>query len=413
MTFHHHRTGAARRKLRSLGAIALSSVLWLALSQIGLAGGKAVNQSARNIPVAYDVDVAVVGGSSAGVAAAVAAAKEGAKVFVAAPRPYLGEDLCATYRLWLEPGEELDDPLAKELFHVPATIEGIRYTYEADQPSAGKHKDTQPPRMLSDGQWSSAYTDSVEYGKDVTISIDFGKKQDLRKVHAMFFQGPRAYEVERIAFYASDDGKAWTPLAELENGKLDAGSFVDSAIHIAREVTASARYVKCFIKKTARAERMLIGEILFEGPAEDRRPEGLRVTTPMQVKRSLDRALLDSGVPFLYTCYPTEVLRGEQGELAGIVMANRAGRQAVKAKVIIDATDRAWVARMAGAPVRAVPRRTAGVQADRGGRLRAERPRSRIAPNPAAQVDRRQAADFVWHGRLGNEVQRGDVRIAF
>ncbi len=362
MTFHHHRTGAARRKLRSLGAIALSSVLWLALSQIGLAGGKAVNQSARNIPVAYDVDVAVVGGSSAGVAAAVAAAKEGAKVFVAAPRPYLGEDLCATYRLWLEPGEELDDPLAKELFHVPATIEGIRYTYEADQPSAGKHKDTQPPRMLSDGQWSSAYTDSVEYGKDVTISIDFGKKQDLRKVHAMFFQGPRAYEVERIAFYASDDGKAWTPLAELENGKLDAGSFVDSAIHITREVTASARYVKCFIKKTARAERMLIGEILFEGPAEDRRPEGLRVTTPMQVKRSLDRALLDSGVPFLYTCYPTEVLRGEQGELAGIVMANRAGRQAVKAKVIIDATDRAWVARMAGAPFAPYP---AGPQAFR------------------------------------------------
>jgi hypothetical protein len=349
MTSHHHRTSPARRTLRPRGAIALSSVLCLALSQVGLAAGKAVNQSAREIPVAYDVDVVVVGGSSAGVAAAVAAAKQGAKVFVAAPRPYLGEDLCATYRLWLEPGEELDDPLAEELFHVPATIEGIRYTYETDQPSAGKHKDTQPPRLLSDGQWSSAYSESVEYGNDVTISIDFGKQQLLRKVHAMFFQGPRSYEVERIAFHASHDGKAWTPLAELENGKLDAGSFVDSAIHITRAVTGSARYVKCFIKKTARAERMLIGEILFEGPAEQRQPEGLRVTTPMRVKRSLDRALLDSGVPFLYTCYPTEVLRGAQGELAGIVMANRAGRQAVKAKVIIDATDRAWVARLAGA----------------------------------------------------------------
>lgn len=240
MTSHHHRTSPARRTLRPRGAIALSSVLCLALSQVGLAAGKAVNQSAREIPVAYDVDVVVVGGSSAGVAAAVAAAKQGAKVFVAAPRPYLGEDLCATYRLWLEPGEELDDPLAEELFHVPATIEGIRYTYETDQPSAGKHKDTQPPRLLSDGQWSSAYSESVEYGNDVTISIDFGKQQLLRKVHAMFFQGPRSYEVERIAFHASHDGKAWTPLAELENGKLDAGSFVDSAIHITRAVTGSA-----------------------------------------------------------------------------------------------------------------------------------------------------------------------------
>jgi hypothetical protein len=40
-------------------------------------------------------------------------------------------------------------------------------------------------------------------------------------------------------------------------------------------------------------------------------------------------------------------------------MANRAGRQAVVAKVIIDATDRAWVARMAGAKFRPFP---AGLQ---------------------------------------------------
>ena len=90
------------------------------------------------------------------------------------------------------------------------------------------------------------------------------------------------------------------------------------------------------------------------------KPKGLRVTTPMQVKRTLDRALLDAEVPFLYTCYATELLRDAQGELAGIVMANRAGRQAVKAKVIIDATDRAWVARMTSAAFAPYP---AGPQA--------------------------------------------------
>ena len=124
--------------------------------------------------------------------------------------------------------EEPGDPLAKELFDVPERLEGIPYTYETDQPSAGKHKDTQPPRMLADGQWGTAFTESVQYDKDVTISIDLGKKQEIRKLHVMFFQGPRSYEVESMTFHASDDGKQWTPLAVIENDKLDEGAFVHS-----------------------------------------------------------------------------------------------------------------------------------------------------------------------------------------
>ncbi len=329
--------------------LGLAVVLGFALSQSLFAGGTAANQSARDIPLAYDVDVVVVGGSSAGVAAAVAAAQQGAKVFLAAPRPYLGEDLCATYRLWLEPGEEPTDPLAKQLFHLPTFIEGIPYTYETDQPSTGKHQDTQPPRMLRDGQWSTAFSQSIEYEDDVTISIDLGKKQEIRKLHVMFYQGPGSYEVESMAFEASDDGKRWTPLVSIKNDQLAEGSFVDSAIHLTRPVTASARYLKCVAKKTQRAQRMLLGEILIEGPAPEGHPQGLRVTTPMQVKRTLDQALLKANIPFLYTSYATDVLRDAQGNLAGIVIANRAGRQAVKAKVIIDATDRAWLARRTGA----------------------------------------------------------------
>jgi len=153
---------------------------------------RAVNESARDIPASYDVDVVVVGGTSGGVAAAVRAAQKGAKVFLAAQRPYLGEDLCGTYRLWLEEGE------------VPAS--------------------------------------------------------ELTK--------------------------------------------------------------KVFAKSPA---------------------------TPMQVKRTLDEALLEAGVQFLYSCYVTEVLGDSGGDIAGVVIANRSGRQAVRAKVIIDATTRATVARMAGA----------------------------------------------------------------
>ena len=83
MKVHAHDTtciGLPSRRL--FRAVALAAGFCFTLSQAVFAAGKTVNESARDIPVACDVDVVVVGGSSAGVAAAVAAAKEGAKVFV-------------------------------------------------------------------------------------------------------------------------------------------------------------------------------------------------------------------------------------------------------------------------------------------------------------------------------------------
>ena len=182
----------------------------------------AIDESAREIPIAYRVDVVVVGGSSAGVAAAVEAARYGADVFLAAPRPYLGEDLCGTARLWLEEDQVPTTPLAKKLF---------------------------PEKWLLPAR------------KDPTST------------------GPS--------------------------------------------------HVPVYFAK------------------------------PLHVKRTLDEALLSAGVKFLFGCYATDVLRDEEGSLSGIVMANRAGRQAVVAKLVIDATDRAWVARMAGARFRPFP---AGLQ---------------------------------------------------
>ncbi|MFT5498112.1 MAG: heterodisulfide reductase subunit A-like polyferredoxin, partial [Kiritimatiellia bacterium] len=72
-----------------------------------------VTESARDLPLAYDVDVVVIGGTTRGVAAAQAAAEAGASVFLAAPRPYLGEDMCGTFRLWLNPDETPQSPLGR------------------------------------------------------------------------------------------------------------------------------------------------------------------------------------------------------------------------------------------------------------------------------------------------------------
>ncbi|WDE97292.1 FAD-dependent oxidoreductase [Lentisphaera profundi] len=159
-----------------------------------------VSESERQIPLSYDVDVIVVGGTLRGVAAAEAAAKAGAKVFLVTDRPYLGEDVCATQRLWIK-----------------------------------------------------------------------------------------------------SDQKPKTELGESIYGK--------------------ARKTK----------------------------NGYSIVTPMDVKRKLDEALLNKEVPYLYGSYLTEILHDPNGEVAGIVVANRSGRQAIRGKLIIDATDRAFAARMAGA----------------------------------------------------------------
>jgi hypothetical protein len=57
------------------------AALTLAAAVISAEPRRAVRESGRDIPVAYDVDVVVLGGSTGAVSAAVAAAEAGASVF--------------------------------------------------------------------------------------------------------------------------------------------------------------------------------------------------------------------------------------------------------------------------------------------------------------------------------------------
>ena len=150
------------------------------------------SQSKREIPVIASVDIVVIGGTVAGVAAAESAAGEGARVMLVAPRTYLGEDICATLRLGLKEGRVLETDLEKRLF-----------------------------------------------------------------------------------------------------------------------------------------------------------PEGQTVT-PGHVKSTLAAIVIDAGVQTMFASYVTDVVRNGGGWPCGVVVANRAGRQAIAAKIIVDATDHAWVCRRAG-----------------------------------------------------------------
>lgn len=69
----------------------------------------------RNLPVISEVDIIVAGATLGGISAALQGAKSGAKVFVIGYMPYLGEDLCGTYK-YLYEEQEINHPLLKALF---------------------------------------------------------------------------------------------------------------------------------------------------------------------------------------------------------------------------------------------------------------------------------------------------------
>jgi len=98
----------------------IGALMMAAFTATGVSAGQVVRESARGIPAAYEVDVVVVGGTTQAVEAAAAAAGAGAKVFLAAPRNYLGDDVCGSLRLWHENGQEPATKLGRRLFDVPA-----------------------------------------------------------------------------------------------------------------------------------------------------------------------------------------------------------------------------------------------------------------------------------------------------
>ena len=336
-------------------AAALASVLFLS-NLSALRAADAIVESEREIPVAYDVDVVVVGGTVGAVTAAVEAAEQGASVFLAAPRPYLGEDVAGTLRMWLEEGEEAVTPLEKQVFERTAPISGFRntldYTYEADQPASPKHKDPKNT-VLSDGTWETAAHHSVQYDADTTITADFGGSRRLKELHLLTYDRAGDFEVGQIEVETSPNGKLWRDLGTVEkNQTSEAGG--DSLIKWSLTVKQPSRYVRVHVKRAPEVERVLLGELIFiEDGVEEVTDDNTRPpSTPMQVKIALDEALLAAGVQYLYGAMVTDVLEDSEGNPAGIVIANRSGRQAVKGKVIIDATARALAAREAGAEFR-------------------------------------------------------------
>ncbi|HYO82122.1 MAG TPA: FAD-dependent oxidoreductase [Bryobacteraceae bacterium] len=66
-----------------------------------------------------------------------------------------------------------------------------------------------------------------------------------------------------------------------------------------------------------------------------------------KVKLVLENLLLEAGVGLLYASCPVGVA-DESGEFAGLVVGNKSGRQVLRCRTVVDATETALIARLAG-----------------------------------------------------------------
>lgn len=324
-------------------AVRLGGVLTACLSW----GAGPVVQSPRELPVIRDADVVVVGGGSAAVAAAIAAKTNGASVFLVAPRMYLGEDMAATRELWPAPVPEfLSEPLARRIFAMKTP-----FTYTADAAPGGVHLDPGNTR-LTDGVQNSASTGSVEYGTNVTITLSFAGTGTVTRLDVYYYYRTTAspFNTTVAGVETSGDGSVWSS-ASISTAveQLTTGGDVTCVARVTLTGGVRAKYVRVRCDRGAGVSRQLLDEIIVQTSFSDPLPGSNYNTTPLALKRGLEQALEEAGIPFLGGSPVCDVLKDALSRPSGVVLANRKGRQAVKARVVIDATENAWPAQRAGA----------------------------------------------------------------
>ncbi|MDR1962318.1 MAG: FAD-dependent oxidoreductase [Planctomycetaceae bacterium] len=318
---------------------------------------KFITISERQIPIAYEVDVLVVGGSTGDVAAAIEAQKAGAKTMLITDRPYLGEDMTATLRLWLEPGENLDDPLAAAIYNdpnrgqpTPSSLivlkagNRIPFTYKIGQPISPKHPETNRKDRLADGIAADPIKESLQIDSNATVVLDLKNSREVGVVSLLGFHRQDDFAINTVTISASDDEEKWVelPKPELKTANLRGYDSVDE-FRLELDKPVTAQYLKLEIKKSEKSNRLLLGEIVvlpnkLSIPApkpwniDNKSKYTHPAPRPMHVKMTLDKALLDAGVQFLYSTYETEYLCDKEGQPRGVVINNRAGKQIILAK---------------------------------------------------------------------------------
>lgn len=316
------------------------------------------------------VDLLVIGGSVDAVQAAIDAKRNGENVFLVTAYPYLGEDMAATLELGF--GQMCpSDPLLFSMWKASSDI--APFDYWPDHRSQGKrwvyHND--PYDRLSEPGRPPSPADAVLYTDDVSYKCILRKPSNITKVEVIVLEtctkavdGVEAMEKESVGvekrcreaggllastegvsceitagtlrgqtFELQRQGRLYEVHGDYYRGNADAISFTADVPNAAELSTMTVR-----VRKAPSAKHQLISRIRFHlANAED----NTGVPSPLKVKRTLDRAMLNAGVRFL-TMSPVRELRDERGGMSeerggkSVEIVNRSGRQVIKAKRVLD-----------------------------------------------------------------------------
>jgi ribulose 1,5-bisphosphate synthetase/thiazole synthase len=327
-----------------------------------LFGETFVVQSARDVPLAQEVDLLVIGGSTGGVAAAWEAARKGADVLLITPYPYPGEDRTATLRLSGESGEDRDDPLFQTLQNdpnrssLPAEFSGLLaaegkhpFTYRIREPIAASHPEIPAPGRLADGVLGTPVNDSLQVDSDAVILVDLGGEKPVGQLTLMAFERTTVnpFQIGSVSLDYSHDGEYWRPcdgaIARKTGVELDASekNMMVPFTGIFR-TPLKTRHLRLTVKRAENMSRILLSELLiFEKPVTSQSQKNTDAAPrPMHIKRTLDRLLLEAEVPFLFNTFASGEILDSNGKSVGMMITNRSGRQAVLAKRILYARER-------------------------------------------------------------------------
>ena len=111
--------------------------------------------------------------------------------------------------------------------------------------------------------------------------------------------------VRDITVSTSNDRENWTKAFVLKPTTNE--QIGDTIENLAGHLEGRTRYLKLAVRKAPKATRILLGEIEVLRPAPDGAEEEAPLPPwprPMHIKRTLDQALLDAGVEFLYNLLP-------------------------------------------------------------------------------------------------------------
>ncbi len=149
---------------------------------------------------------------------------------------------------------------------------------------------------------------------------------------------PIAYSVDVVVVGANEGGVAAAIAAGKKGSEV---LLVSSEYYVGSQLTKKLR---CWLNSDESSQSEIAQSLLGSVASGS----GNRYVTPADFKLASEDALEDASVRFLFKSYGVNVVTDGDGALAGVVIANKAGRQVVIAKTVIDATQMGGVARIAG-----------------------------------------------------------------